>query len=289
MSAAWWLSLMGAALLIAACATPPPTRQPHPVAEPRRVQKAAPAAETEPVDGPPVGVEIDLEKIPEPVPRAEPRSRYGNHSPYTVHGRTYHVLESAKGYVERGLASWYGTKFHGRPTSSFEPYDMFQYTAAHRTLPLPTYARVTNLENGASVVVRINDRGPFKPDRIIDLSYVAALRLGIVARGTAMVEVRALDPEEAEPGPVGSSRSLQGSALFVQVGAFLERENARRARNRLQEAGLSGVRLTRVRANGRTFWRVRLGPFREAAEAARVLAEVRRLGFPAAQMLRSST
>jgi rare lipoprotein A len=288
MSAGRRLSCIAAALLIAACAARPPVRGPQPAAEPPRAHKAIPGSEAEPSDGPPVGVEIDLATIPEPVPRAEPRSRYGNHSPYTVHGRTYRVLESAKGYVERGLASWYGTKFHGRPTSSFEPYDMFQYTAAHRTLPLPTYARVTNLENGENVVVRINDRGPFKPGRIIDLSYVAALRLGIVAKGTAMVEVRALDPEQAEPGPVAGPHPSDGGPVFVQVGAFLERENARRARSRLKEAGLAGVRMTRVRANGRTFWRVRLGPFREAAQASRVLAEVRRLGFPAAQLVRSS-
>lgn len=288
MSAGRRLSCIAAALLIAACAARPPARSPQPAADPPRAHKATPSSEAEPADGPPVGVEIDLAAIPEPVPRAEPRSRYGNHSPYTVHGRTYRVLESAKGYVERGLASWYGTKFHGRPTSSFEPYDMFQYTAAHRTLPLPTYARVTNLENGESVVVRINDRGPFKPGRIIDLSYVAALRLGIVAKGTAMVEVRALDPEQAEPGPVAGPHPADGGPVFVQVGAFLERENARRAHSRLKEAGLAGVRLTRVRANGRTFWRVRLGPFREAAQASRVLAEVRRLGFPAAQLVRSS-
>lgn len=286
---AWWrLCVIGAAAMIAACASRPRVDAPDRAQAPPRAPKAVAKAPAEPADGPPSGVEIDLASIPEPVPRAEPRSRYGNHSPYTVHGRTYRVLESAKGYVERGLASWYGTKFHGRPTSSFEPYDMFQYTAAHRTLPLPTYARVTNLENGESVVVRINDRGPFKPDRIIDLSYVAALRLGIVARGTAMVEVRALDPEEAEPGPV-TAAGQGGGPVFVQVGAFLKRDNAKHTRARLQQAGLEGVRLTRVRANGRTFWRVRLGPFHEAAQAGRVLAEVRRLGFPAAQLVRTST
>lgn len=285
----WWrFGCVGVATMIAACASRPPAPAPAPAGERGHLAKAAPPR-VEPADGPPVGVDIDLARIPEPVPRAEPRSRYGNHSPYTVNGQTYHVLASAKGYVERGLASWYGTKFHGRPTSSFEPYDMFQYTAAHRTLPLPTYARVTNLENGKSVVVRINDRGPFKPDRIIDLSYVAALRLGIVEKGTALVEVRALDPEEAEPGPTSGTASGARGLVYVQVGAFRERGNARRAKLRLEEAGLREVRLTRVRAHGGTFWRVRLGPFREAEQANQVLAEVRRLGFPAAQLVRSTT
>ncbi|MDW8478809.1 MAG: septal ring lytic transglycosylase RlpA family protein [Xanthomonadales bacterium] len=227
MSARSAAALLAAALL-AACAARPPR---HAVAPPPSPKSAAGDAAAEPADGPPLGIAIDPERIPEPVPREEPRSRYGNHSPYTVHGRRYRVLESAKGYVERGIASWYGTKFHGRPTSSFEPYDMFQYTAAHRTLPLPSYVRVTNLENGRSVVVRVNDRGPFKPDRIIDLSYVAALKLGIVERGTARVEVRALEPERADPGPADrAGLAEERGPVFVQAGAYLERENARRAR-----------------------------------------------------------
>jgi rare lipoprotein A len=265
------------ALALAACAS-----RPKPV--PAVQRPAAPAPE-EVRDGAPTGpLPVDLDAIPQPVPRAEPRSRYGNHSPYTVLGRTYHVMDSAEGYVERGIASWYGTKFHGRPTSSFEPYDMYQYTAAHRTLPLPTYVKVTNLENGRSVVVRVNDRGPFKDDRIIDLSYVAALRLDMHQRGTARVEVRALRPEDAEPGPTLAVNE-QGVRMVVQVGAFSERDNARNARDRLREAGIQGVRMTRVRAHGRTFWRVRLGPLENRAAAEAKLAKVRRLGFGAAQIL----
>jgi rare lipoprotein A len=133
------------------------------------------------------------------VPKAEPRSRYGNSASYVVRGRTYYTKEDSRGHVERGLASWYGPGFHGRKTSSGERYDMYAMTAAHKTLPLPTYARVTNLENGRSAVVRINDRGPFHGPRVIDLSRAAASQLGVLAAGTAEVEVRALDPANPEP------------------------------------------------------------------------------------------
>ncbi|HRQ66013.1 MAG TPA: septal ring lytic transglycosylase RlpA family protein [Xanthomonadaceae bacterium] len=270
--------LVAWALLLTACGSGP-KRPPTVPAE----RPAVPFDEVS--DGAPSGpLPVDLDAIPEPVPRSEPRSRYGNHSPYTVLGRTYRVMDSAEGYVERGMASWYGTKFHGRPTSSFEPYDMYQYTAAHKTLPLPSYVKVTNLDNGRSVVVRVNDRGPFKDDRIIDLSYVAAMRLDMHLRGTARVEVRALKPEHAEPGPTIAVHDAD-ARIFVQVGAFSERDNARRARDRLRDAGVEGVRLTRVRTQGRTFWRVRLGPLANRTVAERELANVRRLGFGAAQIL----
>jgi len=136
----------------------------------------------------------DVSCIPEPVVLDEPRSAIGNRSPYTVLGKQYRVLARADGYVERGLASYYGVKFHGRRTSNREIYDMYAFTAAHKTLPLPSFARVTNLDNGKSVVVRVNDRGPFHAGRVIDLSYAAAVRLDMIRQGTARVEVRALTP-----------------------------------------------------------------------------------------------
>jgi len=134
--------------------------------------------------------------VPDVVPRAEPPSRSGNMLEYEQSGRWYRVLETSSGYDERGIASWYGEQFHGRPTSSGEPYDMYALTGAHRTLPIPSYVRVTNLANGLSVVLRLNDRGPFSdPDRrLIDLSYAAALRLDIVRTGTANVRVQAVEP-----------------------------------------------------------------------------------------------
>ncbi|HDX0799140.1 TPA: septal ring lytic transglycosylase RlpA family protein, partial [Stenotrophomonas maltophilia] len=135
--------------------------------------------------------------IPEPEVTAEERSAIGNKSPYVVLGKSYKVLDDTHDYVERGTASYYGAKFHGRLTSNREVYDMYQFTAAHKTLPLPSFARVTNLDNGESVIVRVNDRGPFHDGRVVDLSYAAAVRLGITQRGTGNVEVRALQPGES--------------------------------------------------------------------------------------------
>lgn len=137
--------------------------------------------------------DAEIEAVPDAVPIPEPRSRYGNPPEYEVDGVTYRVMEGSEGYEEEGMASWYGEQFHGRRTSSGEPYDMYAMTAAHRSLPLPTYVEVTNLENGRTVVVRVNDRGPFHQDRIIDVSYVAARKLGLVGPGTAPVRVRALE------------------------------------------------------------------------------------------------
>ena len=162
----------------------------------------------------------DLDCILEPVVTAEARSRVGNKSPYSVLGKQYRVLDRVDGYVEQGTASYYGNKFHGRRTSNQEVYDMYAYSAAHKSLPLPSFARVTNLDNGTSVVVRVNDRGPFHEGRVIDLSYAAAVRLGITQRGTGRVEVRALTPDgdalAASPasapaparGPASSSSAL---------------------------------------------------------------------------------
>ncbi len=143
---------------------------------------------------------LDVDAIPEPEVTAEPRSRVGNRSSYAVLGQEYRVLDDTRGYVEQGLASYYGNKFHGRRTSNLEVYDMYAFTAAHKTLPLPSFARVTNLDNGKSVVVRVNDRGPFHEGRVMDLSYAAAVKIGIYPRGTGRVEVRALTPgDDAQP------------------------------------------------------------------------------------------
>jgi rare lipoprotein A len=144
-------------------------------------------------------VQRDPSGIPDAVPRVEPRSRSGNMDAYTVRGRRYFTKDDSTGHVERGIASWYGPGFHGRKTSNGEPYDMNAMTAAHKTLPLPTYARVTNLQNGKTAVVRINDRGPFHGPRVIDLSRAAATKLGVIGTGTAEVEVRALDPTSSDP------------------------------------------------------------------------------------------
>ncbi|MBX3726912.1 MAG: septal ring lytic transglycosylase RlpA family protein [Xanthomonadales bacterium] len=218
----------------------------------------------------------DLDRIAEPVPRAEPLSRYGNRPVYTVLGREYRVLSDVRNYRERGLASWYGAKFHGRATSSMEPYDMCAFTAAHKTLPLPSYARVTHLGNGRSVVVRVNDRGPFHDGRIIDLSYVAALKLGVYETGTALVEVEAIAPD----GPVLLPAPAAGpTTVWLQLGAFGERANAQALVSRLRQSGES-ARLVEPDAGQPPLYRVHAGPF-TAAAVEEAKARLRLLGLPA--------
>lgn len=243
-------------------------------------------------DSTPSGPPPDLSKIPEPVPKNEPKSQYGNKSPYDVLGETYKVLPSCSGYVERGLASWYGNKFHGYMTSNFEKYDMYAYTAANKTLPLPCYVRVTNLENGKSAIVRVNDRGPFAPNRIVDLSYVAAVKLGVWPKGTAMVEVRSIDPDHPEriqPDPkrestretviAGAPKKTPKPALYLQVGAFSDAGNAERAANQVRAAKLGDVRIVESTVNGKPLRRVRLGPLHDADEADRLTPKLRNLGL----------
>ena len=222
------------------------------------------------------GRPLDPDDIAVPEPRAEPRARYGNHSPYTVNGRTYHVRTSARGYRERGEASWYGRKFHGRRTSSGEPFDMYKVSAAHRTLPLPSWVEVTNLDNGRKLVVRVNDRGPFKDGRIIDLSYAAAVKLGVVEQGTAPVEVRALPVSEARATVAARPMSVP---VEVQAGAFSHRERAEGVARQLDEAGIGGARVQPARVGRDRVWRVRLGPFWEPAHAEALVRRILTLGM----------
>ncbi len=233
---------------------------------------AGPGPRVPRTDGPPARP-IDAAAIPEPVPRAEPRARYGNQSPYTVNGRSYHVLASASGYRERGLASWYGSKFHGRRTSSGERFDMYQVSAAHRTLPLPAYAEVTNLDNGRRLIVRINDRGPFHDGRIIDLSYAAAVKLGFADKGTARVEVRAIDVLTA-----GSQHSAIPET-WLQIGAFAERRRADAVKATLERAGLKPVTIEKIDAGNHRLHRVRLGPYADDSRLRDDAAEVAALGL----------
>lgn len=219
-------------------------------------------------DGPPV--ERPATRAQEPVPKPEPLSRYGNHSPYTVNGKTYRVRESSQGYRARGEASWYGRKFHGHKTSSGEVYDMFQFSAAHRELLLPSYVEVTNLDNGRSVVVRVNDRGPFHGNRIIDLSFAAAEKLDMVTSGTARVEVRAIGQLAAEH---------TAGKVWLQVGAYRSRDAADGVRRQLQANRLEPVTITRVRRGSQLLWRVRVGPFVEESAIRRASSQIRRLGL----------
>ena len=242
---------------------------------------------------------IDVSALPEPVPRAEPRSRYGNRSPYTVLGKRYRVLDSARGYHERGVASWYGTKFNGRATSSGELYDICQFTAAHKTLPLPSYVRVTNLDNGRRLIVRVNDRGPFHDGRVMDLSYAAAVRLGVDRTGTARVDLEAVEPGDVDeplpplaapppsrpwvaPPPAADARGLDGRRI-VQVGSFADKGNARRLADRLRDADVDDVDLDHVEVGGRDLWRVRVGPV-DAAEVVALIDRLRALGVNGARV-----
>jgi len=237
----------------------------------------------EPGDGPPRR-SIDFASIPDAIPRADPLSRYGNPPFYQVDGQRFETLQSSRGYVERGIASWYGTKFEGRPTSSREPYDLYAMTAAHRSLPLPSYVRVTNLQNGRSVIVRVNDRGPFHPNRIIDLSYAAAGKLGILADGTGLVEVRAIDPRHPGPRPLTAAASHEPT-LFVQVGAFTDRGNAERLRSRLQSSLERSVRIQELPQPGRRLYRVQIGPLAGVETADQVALQLAGLGLPDSQVV----
>ncbi len=215
---------------------------------------------------------VDASGIADAVPKIEPYSKYGNPRSYQVAGKTYYVLDDHRGYQQRGQASWYGTKFHGRRTSSGEPYDMYAMTAAHKTLPIPSYVEVTNLENGRKVILRVNDRGPFIDGRIIDLSYVAAKKLGVYNSGTAHVNVRAIDLRKPATTRPATNQSVAtgkpaSDLFYLQVGAFGERANAELMLSRL-------VRLTgeNVLINSQQqVYRVRIGPL-SSEQAARQLA-----------------
>lgn len=263
---------------------------------------------SEQADSVPSGPPPDVDKLPEPVPHWEPRSTYGNRSPYTVLGHTYRVLSSAKGYDERGIASFYGNKFHGYKTSNLENYDMYKFSAAHKTLPLPSYARVTNLANGKSVIVRINDRGPFHDNRLIDLSYAAAVKIGIWPKGTGLVEVRAIDPAHPErtPPPAavvnGQVKTAQPAAhgepatgapvpvlgskpsIYLQVGAFSDASNAERLAERLRAAKLGDVQVIQAQSGGRTIRRVRVGPLPDAEQADVIARRIEAMGLPHPQV-----
>jgi rare lipoprotein A len=238
---------------------------------------------TAPAPPPSAPTPADIAAIPDAVPRLEPRSRNGNPPFYTVLGRRYELLATTVGYVERGVASWYGPGFHGGGTSMGEPYDMYAMTAAHKTLPIPCYARVTNLVNGRSVVVRINDRGPFVANRLIDLSYTAAVKLDMLRAGTAMVEVRVVTPDDPQSEALTRATEKPPPTLYVQAGAFAVPANATGLQQRLQRAGLSSA-VVLLPQPGHHLYRVRVGPVNSVADFDALAAQLATLGVPDARL-----
>lgn len=233
---------------------------------------------------------VDVSRVPDAVPRVEPKSRGGNKSPYRVLGKTYYVMPSAAGYKERGVASWYGKKFHGHKTSNGETYNMYGMSAAHKSLPLPAYVQVTNLANGRKVIVRVNDRGPFHGGRIIDLSYAAASKLDMLGSGTARVEVQAIDPRSwsgssaqvraITSAPAPTPQVVAGSGRFLQVGAFSLQATADEARRHL-EGLLPGyqVRIVPLQRQDRTLYRVQVGPVQLNANLAELVSRIEAAGY----------
>jgi rare lipoprotein A len=229
--------------------------------------------------------EIDMSHVPDAVPRYENRTIAGNKNPYTVLGKTYYLMEDERAYIERGKASWYGFKFNGERTSNGELYDMFAMTGAHKTLPIPSYVRVTNLDNRTSVVVRINDRGPFHAGRIIDLSYAAAQRLGITRAGTGNVEVEVVVPEgdprpplrmrkqdkvardsglvsQAEAGSKSADSKLP-EGTYLQVAAFGVEKSAKQFASSVKSRLKFPVVISVIKSPN-PLYRVRVGPFKDA-------------------------
>jgi rare lipoprotein A len=225
----------------------------------------------------------DLSSIPNATPKVEKKSKYGNPASYEVFGKRYYTLSHNRAYSERGIASWYGSKFHGQRTSSGESYDMYAMTAAHKSLPLPSYVRVTNLRNQRSIVVKVNDRGPFHDNRLIDLSYTAAWKLGIIDEGTGLVEVSSLNPQL--PAPESSLSTITPTSpealpeLFLQVGAFGSSHNAQRLKKRLETQLQTQVHIQGNDNANPPIYRVQVGPIASVELADHLSQKLGQLGI----------
>jgi len=280
------VSLIGSLVLLVACGSNPPSRY-------QQAQDSAPRYQQ------------NVAAIADAVPRVEPRSRGGNKSPYRVFGKQYSVMPSSLGYNATGTASWYGSKFHGHLTSNGETYNMFSMTAAHKSLPIPTYVKVTNLNNGRHVIVRVNDRGPFHDNRVIDLSYAAATKLGYDKQGTAPVRIEAIDPvawnrsklastpiaRQLTPmvtaPAVNASQALASAAvlapgeqIFLQVGAFASFDSALRLKQHLQSLTHEPVMVTLDQQRTPNLHKVQVGPVGDmtVAQQVRELISINGLG-----------
>lgn len=220
---------------------------------------------------------LNLDKIPDAVVKDVPKSRFGNPEYYEIQGKRYYVMKSATGFKQTGIGSWYGTKFHGRRTSSGEPYNMYAMTAAHKTLPLPTFVQVTNLDNGKKVVVKVNDRGPFHDDRIIDLSYAAASKLGYASKGTAHLEIEALIP--------GLKKSSSKEKYLVQIGAYSDQKKSILYATEVQQQLSQKVEISALQTSQQLFYRLRVGPFKSHREAQNWLQKILAKGFNGARIV----
>jgi rare lipoprotein A len=278
-----WTLTLAFTLMLAGCASAP--------------QTSSSSRYTISQDRAPSG-QFDASGLENAKPVYEAPRRAGNKSPYNVWGKQYTVLESNDGYVARGTASWYGEKFHGHKTSNGETFSMYKMSAAHKSLRIPGYARVTNLDNGRSVIVRVNDRGPFHSDRLIDLSYAAAKKLGYQARGTARVEVAAITvkpdgsmylagqpfvPGDAVSEPdsriVASGQVSGDQALFVQLGSFSSREPAEKLLSRVKAVLANPMRVRAIDTDSGRFHRVQVGPFDDEMSARRTQDMLETKGF----------
>lgn len=258
-------------------------------------------------DGPPPFY-VDETRIPDAIPKSEKLAKYGNMNSYRVFGKTYYPLKSAKNFQETGRASWYGFKWHKLRTSSGEPYSVTGMTAAHRTLPLPTYVEVTNLKNNRKVIVKVNDRGPFAGNRIIDLSYVAAKKLGMIGHGTTEVHIAAIDPEQAqerhalfaentprrrsatvlEEDPLAAvsatterprSYRKERSIGYLQVGAFRNRMLAENLKRRVSKVISSPVQISQSASSKKGLYRVKIGPLKDVATANTISKKLQAIGL----------
>ena len=270
-------AIVGLPFFLAACSTPP--SQSPPVTQNNADVSVSERYHVE-QDSAPLRP-ISQDEVFDAIPQADPILRFGNVSPYVIDGVTYNVLEDYRDYREQGTASWYGAKFSGHKTSNGELYDLYQPSAAHKTLPIPSYARVTNLDNGKSIVVRVNDRGPFHSDRIIDLSYAAAVKLGYMEQGTAQVEVEVMEVVGVED----RRDPLYGNYRYLQLGAFGREASAQTLVEALTPLLTAEVFVSAVESDGTLLYRVRVGPVDDKSHLLAVQQQLQDIGYDAGQPL----
>jgi rare lipoprotein A len=243
-------------------------------------------------DGPPENFGRKWDDIQDAVPKDEAHSKYGNPGSYEVFGERYYVRKSNDGFAQKGIASWYGSKFHGQRTSSGETYNMYAMTAAHKSLRIPAYVEVTNLDNGRKAVVKVNDRGPFHDGRIIDLSYAAAKKLGVSATGTARVSIRVVNSSNdsvashhKSADSIDASYVHDGGRVYVQIAAFSTEQGAMKMIKDLREKNFSSVRVHVESNQGKTIYRVRIGPVPTTYVAQKLVTQLKEIKHDDVQII----